>query len=173
MHQILAEIYRAAREIWPSYDKKKLLAQEEAGSFGPGLFSTAGSANNRGSGISRQRMIALADASANTTVTIRIDQLKDLAPDAMRSAHQAGDRWFISKRNKVEGVVVRQNLSDVMPADLTPPAEFRELDIYRETPRRNRNSPKGSNKNIDVDPKAAAKGVSQKHIDVEPKIVTV
>ena len=64
-------------------------------------------------------------------MTIRIDQLKDLAPDAMRSAHDAGDRWFISKRNHVEGVVVRQNLGDVMPADLTPPAEFREIDIYR------------------------------------------
>ena len=36
-----------------------------------------------------------------------------------------------TKLEIVEGVVVRQNLGDVMPADLTPPAEFREIDIYR------------------------------------------
>ena len=89
-------------------------------------------------------------------MTIRIDQLKDLAPDAMRSAHDAGDRWFISKRNHVEGVVVRQNLGDVMPADLTPPAEFRELDIHREKPQEGLRRGAPSSKHIDADPKVVS-----------------
>jgi len=62
--QMLAEVYRQARSMWP-------LSKEKAG----------------------------------TTVTLRIDQLKDRTPTVIHDGHQWGDGWFLFKRNEREAVV--------------------------------------------------------------------
>jgi len=64
-------------------------------------------------------------------VTIRIDQLKDMDVAKLLAAHEAGDRWFISRRNHLEGIVVRHAASDLAPADLSTSGGHRELHLVK------------------------------------------
>ena len=108
--KILAEVYRGARRLWPG----------AGGGVGANanLFSFARPpASNRNA------------PSADATVTVRIDQLKDLSPEDIRKAHANGDRWYISKRNDIEGVVVRVKRDEMDSPDLSQGAEFCEIHI--------------------------------------------
>ena len=64
-------------------------------------------------------------------MTIRIDQLKDMDVQKLLAAHAEGDRWFISRRNDLEGIVVRHTNSDLAPADLSTSGGHRELFLVK------------------------------------------
>lgn len=100
--QILATVYRGARELWPCAYR----------------------------GAMTLRRSSLDGSIDDGTVTVRIDQLKDMTLEKLREAHLDGDRWYICRRNDLEGVVVRHAAREaVAPADLNDSAGFRELDV--------------------------------------------
>lgn len=87
--QFLAVIYRGSRALWP-----------HDGNAGRVSSVAAGKGEDRQSD-------AAAGIMREATVTVRIDQLKDLTADKIREGCKQGDRWYIAKRNNVEAVVVR------------------------------------------------------------------
>ena len=78
--RLLAEVYRRARHLWP-------------------LKPLSDAAGESGGG-----------SGAASHVTIRIDQIKELIVQDIRSVYSSGDSWLLTKRNDLEAVVERHPL---------------------------------------------------------------
>jgi len=50
-------------------------------------------------------LIPLGGADGPNTVTIRVDQIKDLSVEDIRAVYGSGDSWLLFKRNEKEAVV--------------------------------------------------------------------
>ena len=85
----LAEIYRQARRLWPL--STALISKSTGSSSGPS--GEAGIQDGAGS-----------------TVTVRIDQIKELRLDEIQSVYSCGESWLLAKRNDLEAVVERHTL---------------------------------------------------------------
>ena len=110
--QMLAAIYRGARELWPGVPSES--------------DSLVGGALSR---LQWRRQSKVAVTETEGSVTVRIDQLKDMDVEKLREAHAHGDRWFVSRRNDLEAIVIRHSARDIFPADLSDAASYRELFI--------------------------------------------
>eukprot|EP00326_Haptolina_ericina_P043239 CAMPEP_0181257476 /NCGR_PEP_ID=MMETSP1096-20121128/50265_1 /TAXON_ID=156174 ORGANISM="Chrysochromulina ericina, Strain CCMP281" /NCGR_SAMPLE_ID=MMETSP1096 /ASSEMBLY_ACC=CAM_ASM_000453 /LENGTH=613 /DNA_ID=CAMNT_0023355797 /DNA_START=93 /DNA_END=1934 /DNA_ORIENTATION=- len=58
----------------------------------------------------RARRLWPLDPNANTTVTVRIDQIKELTLQEIQAVYAVGDSWLLSRRNDLEAVVERHPL---------------------------------------------------------------
>lgn len=58
----------------------------------------------------RARKLWPLEADGFSTVTVRIDQIKELSLQEIQSAYSVGDSWLLSKRNDKEAVVERHPL---------------------------------------------------------------
>lgn len=85
----LTEIYRQARRLWPL--STALISKSTGSSSGPS--GEAGVQDGAGS-----------------TVTVRIDQIKELRLDEIQSVYSCGESWLLAKRNDLEAVVERHTL---------------------------------------------------------------
>ena len=73
--QMLAEVYRQARVLWPS-----------------------------------------SEAAANSWVTLRIDQIKELAPEHIMDGHAYGEAWVLKRSNPQEATVASHPLYSISAA---------------------------------------------------------
>ena len=131
--QILAVIYRSARELFPFSRRaiaSKLESKEIASEKSTAALSPPPLIARLSEGIVDSGRVNLTGATG--TVTVRIDQIKDLDTDKLLEAHQAGDKWYIARCNQLEAVVVRHNptMQPVLPAELDESLHnFREMDV--------------------------------------------
>ena len=133
--QILACIYRGARELWP-FDTRDGASPSPTTNCLPSLRALAerpAALERRPSEKPRASMQYSSQVAELGTVTVRIDQIKDMDTERLREADRNGDRWYIARSNAVEAVLVRHN-----PSQQAPPAEldeskatFRELPIVQ------------------------------------------
>ena len=99
--RLLAEIYRRARHLWPL---KPL--SDTVGESG----STVGGSSVGGSSVGGGSVGGSSVGGAASHVTIRIDQIKELTVQDIRSVYSSGDSWLLTKRNELEAVVERHPL---------------------------------------------------------------
>jgi len=68
----------------------------------------------------RSRLLwPLSEAAASQTVTVRIDQIKELSAESIRAVYATGESWLLTKRNDLEAVVEKHPLdsaSDLLKA---------------------------------------------------------
>lgn len=119
----LAEVYRAARLIWPleadpaaSKEALTVGAQSAAGADAERAKQEASevltqeasrSASAEASSVDR----AVIPCTGPSVVTIRVEQLKDLVANSQQMDRFEG--WFLVKKNAQEGVVARHSLEDI------------------------------------------------------------
>ena len=63
------------------------------------------------------------------TVTVRIDQVKDMTTEMLLEAHKNGDVWYIAKKNDLEAVVIRQAPAEMPPPELSDSSNCRVLPL--------------------------------------------
>ena len=66
-------------------------------------------------------------------MSVAVDQLKDLDVQKLHAAHEAGTRWYLCKRNEVEGVVLHHKQGETQPSDIADGSEHRELELFPRT----------------------------------------
>ena len=142
--EILAAIYRGARSIWPFGGGAS--SANTAGGGGGGSPNGGSPSDGKvggggdlgkdlmklvGVGSSRSSM---ATVVTEGTVTVRIDQLKDMDVEKLLQAHSEGDKWYLSRRNALEAIVVRHNQLEAAPPDLDRnKTKVRELEVVSGT----------------------------------------
>ena len=142
--QILAVIYRSARELFPFALPKPTTSSPSgthggatgSGSGGGSSFTSGGSNDTTTPPVIARRGSRELNSSfvplTSGTVTVRIDQIKDMDTEKLLEAHAAGDKWYIARCNPLEAVVVRHNPTTqlVLPAELDESAHnFREMAV--------------------------------------------
>ena len=130
--QMLAVIYRGARELWPCEEQSPAAATAAtAAPAAPAGAPLPESSFNKGArGLTRQGMHDRHSAQIlEGTATVRIDQVKDLDVEQLIAAYEQGDKWYIARKNDLEAVVLRVAVDAVPPAELADASACRELNL--------------------------------------------
>ena len=111
--RLLAEIYRRARVLWPLRLPKPPPSDSENEEHAPAAAAAAAAASSAAAGSSAPSPSASASAAfadGGGSVTVRIDQIKELSIGDIQAVYADGDSWLLAKRNELEAVVERHPL---------------------------------------------------------------
>ena len=107
--RLLAEIYRRARVLWPLRLPKPPPSDSENEEHAPAAAAAA-AASSGSSAPSPSASASAAFADGGGSVTVRIDQIKELSIGDIQAVYADGDSWLLAKRNELEAVVERHPL---------------------------------------------------------------